>query len=382
MKKLILPLLATFCLCFSGCSSDSTPQSTNTPTVPTPTPTPTPEVSTIPTNMPVVNVCSWGEYIDKDLITQFTEETGIYVNYQTAESNEALYHLLQNSTVNFDVVIPSDYMISQLIEENKLAPINFDNVPNHTLIGAQFKYQPFDPNNEYTVPYAWGTLGMIYDSTAISQEIHSWDAMFDTDYHGDVLMIRNSRDAFGIALMSLGYSVNTTNPNEIKEAQERIAQAKKDGVYQSFVMDEVYQKMEIGSASLATYYAGDYLSMREANEDLVYVVPETGSNWFIDAMCILETGENKEEAEAWINFMTSTPASLANMDYIWYASPNVDALQQYPYYYEDLYGEPLDLELFEIMAPSQEVLDHCEGYLVLPAETRALYDSLWLELAI
>ena len=158
--------------------------------------------------------------------------------------------------------------------------------------------------------------------------------------------------------------------------------AKEAGVYQAFVMDEVFDKMETGEAAISAYYAGDYLTMLETNPDLKYVVPEEGSNWFVDAMCVLKDAENKDEAEEWINFLCSTDASLKNMDYIWYASPNKEALEQYPEYYEETYGEELDPELYEIMAAPQEVLKNCEAYLVRPAATRTLYNDLWTDLGI
>ena len=330
----------------------------------------------------VVNVCSWGEYIDESLIDQFEEETGIKVNYQTAESNEVLYSQLSMGGVDYDVIVPSDYMISQLIEEDMLAELNYDNIPNFEKIDDRFKNLSYDPENKYTVPYTWGTLGIISNTAKVQEPITSWSAMFDPQYAGNVLLINNSRDALGIALLYLGYSVNTTDEAEIQEAYQLIADAVKNGVYQGKVMDEVFQKMEGGNAAIATYYAGDYLSMLENNEDLAYVVPEEGSNWFVDAMCVLKTSQHKEEAEAWINFMASTEANLRNMDYIWYASPNAEALETYPAYYEETYGEPLDPALYEIMAPSQEVLDRCEAYLVLPAETRTLYNDLWTQLGI
>ena len=330
----------------------------------------------------VLNVCSWGEYIDESLIDQFEEETGIKVNYQTAESNEVLYSQLSMGGVDYDVIVPSDYMISQLIEEDMLAELNYDNIPNFEKIDDRFKNLSYDPENKYTVPYTWGTLGIISNTAKVQEPITSWSAMFDPQYAGNVLLINNSRDALGIALLYLGYSVNTTDEAEIQEAYQLIADAVKNGVYQGKVMDEVFQKMEGGNAAIATYYAGDYLSMLENNEDLAYVVPEEGSNWFVDAMCVLKTSQHKEEAEAWINFMASTEANLRNMDYIWYASPNAEALETYPAYYEETYGEPLDPALYEIMAPSQEVLDRCEAYLVLPAETRTLYNDLWTQLGI
>ena len=225
-------------------------------------------------------------------------------------------------------------------------------------------------------------MGIIYNTTMVDEEITSWNVMFDDDYAGKVLLINNSRDAIGIALMYLGYSVNTTNEAEIREAAALISDAMDRGVYQGKVMDEIYGKMEGGNAAIATYYAGDYLAMLDNNEDLAFAIPEEGSNWFVDAMCVLKDAPNKEEAEAWINFIASTEANLANMDYIWYASPNEEALEKYPEYYYELYGEELDPELYEIMAASEEVLARCELYTNLPAETRALYNELWIQLGI
>ena len=329
-----------------------------------------------------VNVCSWGEYIDESLIDEFEAATGITVNYVTVESNEALYSQLQQGGVNYDVIVPSDYMISQLIEEDMLAELDYDKIPNFSLIGDQFKNLSYDPENKYTVPYTWGTLGIIYNSTMVDGEITSWDAMFDPQYAGNVLMIRNSRDAFGIALMDLGYSVNTADEAEIQEAYQLVVDANNNGVYQAFVMDEIFQLMENGNAAISAYYAGDYLTMLENNPDLRYVIPEEGTNWFVDAMCILKNAENVDEAHEWINFIASTDANLRNMDYIWYASPNVTALQEYPAYYEELYGEPLDMEPYEIMAPGEDVLEKCEAYLVLPSDIRTLYNDLWTQLGI
>ena len=331
---------------------------------------------------PVVNVCSWGEYIDEDLITQFEEETGIAVNYQTAESNEALYSLLKSGAGDYDVIVPSDYMISQLIEEDMLAELDYSQIPNYGLISDRFKGLTYDPQERYTVPYAWGTVGIIYNTSMVEEPITSWSALFDDRYAGNVLMFRNSRDAMATALSYLGYSLNTTDESELREAFQLLKDAKNRGVYQSFVMDEIFQKLEGGNAAIGVYYAGDYLTMLENNEDLAFVVPEEGSNWFMDAMCVLKNAPNYEEAMAWINFIASTEANLANMDYLWYASPNQEALEQYPAYYEELYGEELGQEAYDIIAAPQEVLDRCEAYLVLPLETRKLYNDLWTELGI
>ena len=331
---------------------------------------------------PVVNVCSWGEYIDEDLITQFEEETGIAVNYQTAESNEALYSLLKSGAGDYDVIVPSDYMISQLIEEDMLAELDYSRIPNYGLISDRFKGLTYDPQERYTVPYAWGTVGIIYNTSMVEEPITSWSALFDDRYAGNVLMFRNSRDAMATALSYLGYSLNTTDESELREAFQLLKDAKNRGVYQSFVMDEIFQKLEGGNAAIGVYYAGDYLTMLENNEDLAFVVPEEGSNWFVDAMCVLKNAPNYEEAMAWINFIASTEANLANMDYLWYASPNQEALEQYPAYYEELYEEELGQEAYDIIAAPQEVLDRCEAYLVLPLETRKLYNDLWTELGI
>ena len=328
----------------------------------------------------VVNVCSWGEYIDESLIQQFEEATGIEVNYQTSPSNEELYSSLTLGGTSYDVIVPSDYMISQLIEEDMLQPLDYDKIPNFSKIADRFKNLSYDPENLYTVPYTWGTLGIIYNTTMVDEPITSWETMFSDAYAGNVILIDNPRDAIGMALYYLGYSVNTTDEAQIREAAALVSDAWSSGVYQGKTMDGIFQIMEGGNAAIGTYYAGDYLTMLENNPDLAYVIPEEGSNWFVDAMCILKDAKNVDEAHEWINFIASTDANLRNMDYIWYASPNEEALEMYPAWYEEQYGEPLDPELYEIMAAPQEILDRCEAYLVLPQETRTLYNDLWIEL--
>ena len=206
--------------------------------------------------------------------------------------------------------------------------------------------------------------------------------MFDPKYAGQVLMINNSRDALAAALLDLGYDINTTDEQQLTEAFQLLKDAKDKGVYQAFVMDQVFQKMEGGNAAIAMYYAGDYLTMLENNEDLRFVVPEEGSNWFVDAMCVLKNSQHKREAEAWINFIASTESNLANMDYIWYASPTAEALEQYPDYYLELYEEELDQEIYNIMALPDEERERCTLYVNLPPETLALYNDLWNRLGV
>ena len=334
-------------------------------------------------SQPVVNVCSWGEYIDEDLIAEFEDLTGIRVNYQTTDSNETMYSLLKNGGADYDVIVPSDYMIAQLIEEGMLEELDYGAIPNFELIDPRFRNLPYDPENKYTVPYTWGTLGLIYNAEMVDGDLDSWGALYDGRYAGNVLLINNSRDALGSALLYLGYSVNTTDENEIREAFALVSDAMGRGVFQGKVMDQVFQKMEGGNAAIAAYYAGDYLSMLENQADgvdLRFVIPEEGGNWFVDAMCVLKDAPHYEEAMAWINFIASTDSNLRNMDYIWYASPNTEALELYPEWYEEEYGEELDPELYAIMAAPPEVLERCEMYTVRPPATRALYNDLWIQL--
>ena len=372
-KTLALTLACTMVmgLFLSGCAMKDEPSSSNAGTS-----------NSGSSGQREVVVCGWGENIDEDLFDLFEEKTGIKVIYQTAESNEMMYSKVAMGGSGYDVVVPSDYMIAQMIEEGLLAELDFDNIPNFSLISDRFKNLVYDPDNKYSVPYTWGTLGIIYNPTMISDEIDSWEALFDMRYEGMASMIGNPRDAIATALMYLGYSINTTDEAQIREAYDLIAVSKAAGVYQGFFMDEIYDKMEVGETALCTYYAGDYLSMYDNNPDLKYVIPKEGSNWFVDAMCVLKDAKNKTEAEEWINFICSTEASLRNMDFIWYASPNEEALTKYPEYYKDLTGEELPQEIYEVMAAPQDVLDKCEMYLNLPLATRTLYNDLWTQLGI
>ena len=372
-KTLALTLACTMVmgLFLSGCAMKDEPSSSNAGTS-----------NSGSSGQREVVVCGWGENIDEDLFDLFEEKTGIKVIYQTAESNEMMYSKVAMGGSGYDVVVPSDYMIAQMIEEGLLAELDFNNIPNFSLISDRFKNLVYDPDNKYSVPYTWGTLGIIYNPTMISDEIDSWEALFDMRYEGMASMIGNPRDAIATALMYLGYSINTTDEDQIREAYDLIAVSKAAGVYQGFFMDEIYDKMEVGETALCTYYAGDYLSMYDNNPDLKYVIPKEGSNWFVDAMCVLKDAKNKTEAEEWINFICSTEASLRNMDFIWYASPNETALEEYPAYYQEQTGEELPEEVYQVMAAPQEVLDKCEMYLNLPAATRTLYNDLWTQLGV
>lgn len=315
-----------------------------------------------------VNVYNWGEYIDMDIIADFEAETGIKVNYTTFETNEQLYAVLKDGGSTYDVIIPSDYMASRLIEEDMLETINYDNLSNYDLIDDQYKNLDYDPQGAYTVPYMSGTVGIIYDTTVVTEEVTSWSVLFDAQYSGQILMFDNSRDAMGIALMYLGYDLNTTEEAELQAAYELLAEQRP--ILQAYVMDQIFDKLESGEAAIGPYYAGDYLTMRENNENLAFVVPDEGSNWFVDCMCIPKGSANKENAEAFIDYMCGTDASLANAEAIGYTSPNKEVA--------DLLE--LDDAAREIMYPSDAVLANCEIYKNLPTATLDLYNDLWTKL--
>ena len=322
-----------------------------------------------------INVLNWGEYIadgtdgTEDILTQFEEEYGIRVNYKVCPDNETLYTYLKQGD-SYDVIIPSDYMLSRLIDEDMLEKLNFDNIPNASDVDAKFVDPPYDPTNEYSVPYMWGTVGIIYNTALIDEEITSWSALFDEKYSGQILMINNSRDAIGVALKYLGYSYNTTNKDEITEAVDLLVEQKP--LVQSYVMDEIFDKLESGEAAIGVYYAGDYLTMLENNPDLAFVVPSEGSNYFVDAMCIPKGAANKENAEKFINFMCSTEVGLANCDAIGYSTPLMSV-------YEAL---DEDVRSDTVAYPSDETLAKCEQFLNLPQEILDFYDSEWLRLKV
>ena len=317
-----------------------------------------------------VNVYNWGEYIDESIFDEFTEKTGIKVNYSMFENNEQMYSTIKTGGSNYDVVFPSDYMISRMISEDMLEKLDFSNIPDYKLIGDSYKNLEYDPTGEYSVAYMSGTVGIIYNTDMISEEITSWSALFDPTYAGQILMFNNPRDAMGIALKYLGYSLNTTNEAELNAAYDLLVTQKP--ILQAYVMDQIFDKLESGEAAIGPYYAGDYLSMVENNPALEFVIPDEGSNWFVDAMCIPKGATNKKNAELFINFICGTDVSIANMDYIGYASANTDAVEEY--------GADMEPDEYAVAFADAETLDRCEVFTNLPQDTLALYDTLWSKL--
>lgn len=320
-----------------------------------------------------INVYNWGVYISDgsdgyiDVNKAFTEATGIVVNYTTYESNESMYTKLKTGGSSYDVVIPSDYMIARLIDEDMLEPINFDNIPNYKYIDEEFKNTDYDPTNEYSVPYTWGTVGLIYNSKYVTGEVTSWDPLWDEAYAGKILMFDNPRDAFAISQCRLGIDVNTEDEGDLNAAAEELK--KQRPLVQTYVMDQVFAAMEREEAWLAPYYAGDYLLMAEENENLKFCFPEEGFNVFIDAMCIPKGCSDKEAAEAYINFLCNPEISGQNLDYLGYSTPISEAKQ---------YMDP-ETAASDIAYPDSETLERASSFVYLSAETNQLMDELWLD---
>ncbi len=280
-----------------------------------------------------INVYNWGEYISDgsdgllDVNSEFTELTGIKVNYSTYATNEELYAKLKGGGSDYDIIIPSDYMIARMIKEGMLKKLNYENIPNFANIMDKFKGQNYDPQDEYSVPYTWGTVGIIYDNTAIDlppEEI-DWDILWDEKYKDSILMFDNPRDSFAISETLLGFSMNSENSKELKAAAEKLKEQKR--LVQSYVMDEIFDKMGAGEAVLAPYYAGDAVTLMDEYEHLSFAVPKSGTNLFIDAMCIPYCASHKEAAEMYINFMCEPDIAYATTSYIGYSTPNQAAFE-------------------------------------------------------
>lgn len=325
-----------------------------------------------------INVYNWGEYIstgaDEDTLNvnaEFTKLTGIEVNYTTYPSNEDLYSKLKNGGASYDVVIPSDYMISKMIKEEMIQPIDLENIPNFKYIMDNFRNPAYDPENLYSVPYTWGTVGIIYNTTQVDvpEEEIDWDILWDETYADQILMFDNPRDAFAIAEIMCGYSLNTENRDELIIASERLKEQK--SVVQAYVMDEIFDKMISGDAWLAPYYAGDALTILEENEDLAFVVPASGTNLFVDAMCIPVGAKQKEAAEMYINFMCEPDIAFANIDYICYSTPHSAAFDMLD---EEVQTDPVSYPGDEYLASNTTV------FVNLSDEANAQMQTLWTEM--
>ena len=334
-----------------------------------------------------LNVYNWGEYISDgsggsfDTIREFEtwyEETygqKVTVNYSTYASNEDMYNKISSGAVSYDVIIPSDYMIAKMAEENLLHPLNFENIPNYQYIDDAFKGLYYDPQNQYSVPYTYGIVGVIYDANVVDEaDIGGWELMWNEKYSGRIVQFNNPRDAFGTAQYKLGLDVNSSDKVMWDLAYGEML-AQRPLVY-SYVMDEIFNMMESGEAAIGAYYAGDYFTMVDAqaeNVDLQFYYPEQ-TNFYVDAMCIPSCAQNKELAENFINYMLSEEAAVANAEYTYYASPN-SLVYNNATYLEDL-GEDTIAVLYPELGNFAEQYNKM-AFRNLDSETLDYLNTLW-----
>lgn len=317
-----------------------------------------------------VIIYNWGEYIDPEIISMFEDETGIKVIYEEFETNEIMYPKISSGAIAYDAVCPSDYMIQRMIENDLLAELDYDNIPNIKNIGTAYLEQSrqFDPENKYSVPYLWGTVGILYNKNMVDEPIESWSVLWDKKYQDNILMQDSVRDAFAVALKYLGYSLNSTDLDELTEAKNLLIKQK--SLVQAYVVDQVRDKMIGGEAALGVIYSGEALYTKSENPDLEYVIPEEGTNLWIDSWVIPKNAKNKENAEAFINFICRPDIAKLNFDYITYSIPNEPG--------RDLIEEP-ELRNSTIAFPDVNKLKNCETYRYLGEENDAIYNELWRE---
>lgn len=343
MKKIALVLvLSMLVCCFAGCGSSS--------------------------DTVTLNVLNWGDYIDEELLAQFTDETGIKINYTTLANNEEMLVKLQQEDCIYDLCFPSDYIIEKLIQMDLLYEINKDNIPNMANIDDRFMNLDFDPENKYSVPYMWGTVGILYNTTMVDDPVDSWDILWNEKYAGQILMYNSIRDSIGVALMKLGYSLNTREEADVLAAEEALIAQKP--IVQAYLGDSIKDRMIGGGAALAVVYSGDAMwcmDEEEGNPDLAFAVPETGTNLWFDNIVIPKSSSHTAEAEAFINFLCDVEVAAQNAEYIGYSTPISAAME--------LMGE--DYVNNETYNPSQEILDKCEIFHDL-GDFITVYNDSWM----
>lgn len=318
-----------------------------------------------------VIVYNWGEYLDPEVITLFEKETGINVVYEEFETNEIMYPKVQSGAIAYDVVCPSDYMIQRMIENDLLAELNFDNIPNVKNIGQEYFKQSrqFDSKNKYSVPYCWGTVGILYNKTMVDEPIDSWSVLWDEKYKDNILMQDSVRDAFAVALKYKGHSLNSTDLDELEEAKELLIEQKP--LVQAYVIDQVRDKMIGNEAAIGVIYSGEAIYTQLENPNLEYVIPKEGSNVWIDSWVIPKNAKHKENAEAFINFLCRPDIAKMNFDYITYSTPNTAA--------RELIEDPA-IRNSKIAFPDASELERCETFQFLGDKNDAIYNKLWREI--
>lgn len=317
-----------------------------------------------------VIVYNWGEYIDPETISMFEEETGIKVVYDEFETNEIMYPKVEAGATAYDVICPSDYMIQKMIDHDLLAEINFDNIPNITNIGQQYfdQSKEFDPENKYSVPYCFGTVGILYNKTMVDGPIDSWSVLWDEKYADNILMQDSVRDAFMVSLKLNNFSMNTLDESELEIAKNALIDQKP--LVQAYVIDQVRDKMIGGEAAIGVIYSGEAIYTQRENADLEYVIPKEGTNVWIDSWVIPKNAPNKDNAEAFINFMCREDIALMNFEYITYSTPNTAA---------QALIEDEDIRNSKIAFPDLGQYENLETFKYLGAEGDTLYNELWKE---
>lgn len=318
-----------------------------------------------------ITVFNWYDYIDETVLEQFTNQTGYDVKYVCFTNNEEMYAKLSAGGGSYDVIFPSDYVIERMIKEGGLQKLDKSLIPNFENVIEWMKTPSYDPNSEYSVPYMWGTLGILYNTDLVDEEISSWKSMFDEKYKGKVFMMNSYRDTLVVGLRMLGYDINTLNEEQLGEAKDLLVKQKQDGIVKGYFLDETKDKMISGEAALALMYSGDamYAIMENDGDNLKYVVPEEGSNVWLDGMCIPTCSTNVEGAHAFINFLCDVDVARANMDYIYYSTPIQGVV--------DTMEEELKNEL--TINPTQDIVDRCVFFSDV-SEHIELYEDLWVQI--
>ncbi len=352
MKKKLISFLSIFVLgitpmlSFTGCGSDSD-------------------------NSDTLVVLNYGKYIESDVLKRFQEETGIKVKYEEYESVEDMYAKYKAGSINYDVICTSDYMIETMRQEGELIPIDYSSLPNYENIDPSIieASEAFDPTHEYTVPYFYGTVGILYNTTMVDEEtVSSWDSLWDPEYKNQIVMINSQRDAFMVALEKLGYDINTTDQKELEDAYNLLCDEKKY-VY-AYLQDETYECMISEDAAMAVCYSGEAAMGMEYNDDLAYTVPKEGGNLWIDSWFVPRTCKHYDAAMKWIDFMCEEEAATENFEYVWYATPNTKVASH----------EDEETLADETVFPSKETLDRCKLYEAYDNETLDYTTTLWKKL--
>ena len=318
-----------------------------------------------------LTVFNWFDYIDPAVIDLFEEETGITVKYVNFTTNEEMYTKLEAGAGTYDVIFPSEYMIERMIAHDMLEELDLSAMPNFANVMDRLKDPSYDPGNRFSVPYMWGTLGYLYNTEMVDEELTSWSALFDEKYAGNVIMMNSMRDSIGLALKYLGYSMNTRNEAELNEAKDLLIKQKQDKIQCGYLLDETKDKMVGGEAAIGVVYSGDAQYAVEKNENLVYVVPEEGSNIWVDGMCIPKGSKNVEGAMKFIDFLCREDIAAMNFDYIYYCSPIqavVDGLDE-----EEAAQSTIN--------PSEDVVSRCE-YFNDVEDVMSLYENVWMEIRL